>query len=279
VVALAWQCWQLGDWRLANSLLVTALDRIRAGPERLRTTLVAIEYLFQTNQVQKADQLLESLLGDPELARGSALWRLGVILALERRQPARALECLEQALERSFRDLPKVIDLEAVQTDFRLLLSQYLQLLDALATAQKAPPRDLPARVIRAADRWRALDPDNSLVCPLAGQVLYKLGARELAWDYLNTPLAIFPPEAETWLQLAQGLGDKEDFELADLAYEQACQAEPDNARFHWDRAKNLERAGKKKAARKVYTLLAGGKWEARFQWIQEEARRQVNGR
>jgi tetratricopeptide (TPR) repeat protein len=279
VVALAWQCWQLGDLDLAGRLLTTALDRITGDPDRLRTTLVAIEYLYHTNQFQKADQLLRPLLRDKKLARQPSLWRLGVVLAMERRQPARIIECLEQALDTTFQDLPEVIDVEQVRSDYTLLLNQYLQLTDALAAVKKAPPKDLAARVIRAADRWRVLDPDNPVTCPLAAQVLYKLGARELAWDYLNTPLGIFPPDAEMWLELARALTGREDFALADLAYEQASQAEPDNPGILWDRAKNLERAGRKKDARKVYAQLAVGKWEARFQWMQEEARRQVKGR
>jgi tetratricopeptide (TPR) repeat protein len=279
VVAMAWQCWQLGDLDLAGWLLTTALDRITADPDRLRTTLVAIEYLYHTNQFQKADQLLRPLLADKKLARRPALWRLAVVLAMEQRQPARIIECLEQALEKTFQDLPQVIDVEQVRSDYTLLLNQYLQLTDALATVKKAPPKDLAARVIRAADRWRFLDPDNPVACPLAAQVLYKLGARELAWDYLNTPLGIFPPDAEMWLELARGLTGREDFALAELAFEQACQAEPDNPTILWDRAKNLERAGRKNDARKVYAQLAVGKWEPRFQWMKEEARRQVKGR
>jgi tetratricopeptide (TPR) repeat protein len=126
------------------------------------------------------------------------------------------------------------------------------------------------------------LDPDNPVPCPLAAQILFKLGARELAWDYLNTPLAVFPPEAESWLELARALARQEEVDLTDLAelaYEQASQAEPDNPQILWERAQNLERAGRKADAREVYRLLAVGRWEADFHWMKFEARRRVKGR
>jgi tetratricopeptide (TPR) repeat protein len=278
-VLLTWQCWQLGDHALAGDLLTTALGHMPDGPERLRTTLLAIDYLWETRQLRQAEKVLDSLLGDKHFAGRSGLWRLGAALARQRKQTVRSFECLERAVDIDFRHLGEVIDLGAVRRDFGLLLDHYLQVTGAAATLKKSPPRNLAAKVVRAADRWRALDPDNPVICPLAAQILYKLGVKELAWEYLNTPVAVFAPEAGSWLEFAQALSGQEDFAMADLAYEQACQAEPDNARLLWERAKNLERAGKKKQARKVYGLLAAGKWEDRFQWIKDEARRQLKGR
>jgi tetratricopeptide (TPR) repeat protein len=278
-IFLAWQCWQLGDHALAGDLLARALDNMPKGPERLRPALLAIEFLWQTGQLRQADKVMESLLDDKALARRSELWRLAAVLAKQRKQEGRSGQCLEKAVDIDFRHLPEAIDLAAVRHDLGLLLSHYQQTTEALATLNKSPPQELVVKVIRTAERWRALDPDNANICPVAAQILYKLGAKKPAWDYLNTPQAFLPPEAESWLTFAQALSGQEDFAMADLAYEQACQAEPDNARLLWDRAKNLERAGKKEAARKVYTLLAGGKWDDQFQWIQDEARGQLKGR
>jgi hypothetical protein len=278
-ILVAWQCWQLGDHALATDLLARAQANLPKGTERLRADLLAIDFLWQTGQLRQADKVMESLLADKDLARRSDLWRLAAALAKQRKQEARSCQCLEKAVDIDFRHLPEVIDLAAVRHDFGLLLGQYQQTTEALAKLDKSPPRQLAIKVIRATERWRTLDPDNPTICPVAGQILYKLRAKEPAWEYLNTPQAFLPPDADSWLEFAQALGGQEDFAMADLAYEQACQAEPENARLLWERAKNLERAGKKKEARKVYLLLAGGKWEDQYQWIQDEARRQLKGR
>jgi hypothetical protein len=46
-----------------------------------------------------------------------------------------------------------------------------------------------------------------------------------------------------------------------------------------WDRARNLGEAGKADEARKLYRRLADGPWEARFQWLQRQARTQLGDR
>jgi ferric-dicitrate binding protein FerR (iron transport regulator)/tetratricopeptide (TPR) repeat protein len=273
-VSLAWQCWEVGDQTLAANLLALALDNIHDDQERLQTTLAGIEYLWLTDQLQRAEELLGSLLADSRFFGRSPLWRMGAALAAQRRQSARAVECLERAVELDFRNLWDRMDLEAVRNDFTLLLGSYQQTAEAL-TALKAPlPPDLVARVVRNADRWRALDPDNPVTCTLAAQILYKLGARDVAWEYLNTPVAVFPPDPDAWSELAEGLRRQEDFELAARAYEQAFEAEPSNAQLLWDWAQALERAGQQAPARQLYRKLVAGPWEPRFRWIQEEASR-----
>jgi tetratricopeptide (TPR) repeat protein len=105
------------------------------------------------------------------------------------------------------------------------------------------------------------------------------LGDRDLVWDYLTTPVALHPAEAEPWRDLAQTLSRKGDLELADRAYQAAFEAEPTNAQILWDRARNLRQAGKTIEAQKIYRQLADGKWSPQFQWVQAQARRQVEGK
>jgi tetratricopeptide (TPR) repeat protein len=278
-VYLAWQCWQVGDPALADNLLAAALDGITDDRERLQTALAGVEFLFQTHQLRRTEQLLDSLLNDPKFAGRSSLWRLGAALAAERRRTARSRECLERAVDIDFQRLPDVIDLDAVRKDFGLLLNQYLHMTEAFASLGLPARRELIANVVRAADRWRVLDPDDPTACPSAAQVLHVLGAKDLAWDYLNNPIAVFPPDPDSWLELAKGLNRQEDFDLAELAYAQAVEADPADAQALWERAQNLERAGRPEEAQKVYLRLAEGQWPSRFAWIREEARRRVQGR
>jgi tetratricopeptide (TPR) repeat protein len=141
------------------------------------------------------------------------------------------------------------------------------------------PPSHLVSRTVRAADRWRALDRDSDAPCQQASSILKALGAHDLAWDYLTTPLGRRPGESGPWLNLAQTLNRQGSLDLADRAYAAAFDAEATNAQILWDRAQNLRQAGKLDEAHKVLTQLADGKWQPRFNWLKEQARGQVRGR
>jgi tetratricopeptide (TPR) repeat protein len=280
VLALARQCWQLGDEPLANHPLGAALKGKLQKKERLALTLERLRFQWETGQLAWVDAGLRKLLTDPKLARRAALWRLGVKLAEERDQKSRALECLERALECESRRLPKVINLPVVRQDYGKLLGHYQELADALVTLKKKPPADFVAKVLRAADCWRALDREEvGQACQAAGRILQTLGERDLSWDYLTTPVGLRPNEAAPWRELAGTLGKRGDLELADRAYRAACEAEPTNAEFLWERIQNLRAAGKTVAAAKVLRRLAEGKWQPRFQSLQAQARWQFRGR
>src|SRR5262249_46448947 len=154
---------------------------------------------------------------------------------------ARSVAALEKALDLEFRALPEVINLNAVRNDYRGLLSHYQQLAAAVVMLEDAPAKhkDLLAKVVRAADRWRSLDPDNAEVCQLTGRILQVLSAKELAWDYVTTPIGMKPNEAAPWLGLATTLQQHGDFELADRAFAMAFTTEPTNADILWQRAQN----------------------------------------
>ena len=276
VLALALQCRQVGDEALAATLLTTALDGIADKKERQGMTLAGIDFLLQTGQFAEADRLVQTLLDDAELAKRPGLWRLAAQIAAQREQPARELECLERALDSEYRRLPEVIDLQAVRRDYQRLLANYQELANALVRLKLAPPADFTARVVRTADRWRALDPEGGDACELAGRVLRTLGEGELVWDYLTTPVGRRPNEAAQWVALAQTLGKSGELALADRAYAAAFEAEPTDAQILWDRAQNLRQAGQSAQAQKLYRQLADGDWQPRFNWVRTQAKWQL---
>jgi Tfp pilus assembly protein PilF len=280
VLALARQCWQLGDEPLANHLLQNALLKIPKKKDRQGMMLAGLSFLWETGQLAQVDRVLRKLLDDPKLARRASLWRLGVKLAEERDQKARALECLERALEWEYRDPPPFLNLKEVRGDYGKLLEHYQGLADAMISLRVKAPKDFRARVVRAADRWRALDREQAAEpCQVPGRIFQTLGDRELSWDYLTTPIALKPNEADPLVGLAQSLVRRGELELADRAYRAAFEAEPTNAQILWDRASNLRAAGKSVAARKVLRRLAEGKWQPRFQSLRDQARRQLKER
>jgi hypothetical protein len=256
-VALAWQCWELEAPALADELLAKALDNIPDKARRLAPTLAALEYLWQTHQYDRADRRLQELLSDEALAKSASLWRMAYRLALQRKQQARGFACLAEALELEYRaganaggtPAPQWIDVEAVRRDYGALLSHYAALAQAATTLGQKPPADLAAKVVRAADRWRALDPDGAAADSSAHHSLRLLDEPDLAWDYL---LMSMRPDAEgfSWANVAQSLAATQDFDLAERAYAQACLADPANAALLRGRADNLMRAGRPAEAR-----------------------------
>ena len=133
------------------------------------------------------------------------------------------------------------------------------------------------SRVVKAADRWRALDVDDTLACQSAARILQQLGAKELAWDYLTTPLADRPNESAPWTGLAQTLRQQGQVDLADRAYATAFEIEPTNAQLLWDRAQLLQQMGRYDKARHLYREIGNGNWQPRFNRIQTQAKSYVN--
>jgi hypothetical protein len=272
VLALARQGWQLDDPALANQLVGAALD---GAPEKERAplTLAAVAFFQETSQLPQADDLLQKLLADEKLAKRPALWRLAADIAQRRDMTTRSLECLERALDTEYARLPAVVDLQQVRAEYGKLLDHYQALTDAMLALKVRPPAGFLAKVVRAADRWRALDREAGPPCQVAARILRTLGERELGWDYLTTPVGLRPNESGPWAELAQALRRTGDLFLADRALKAACEAEPTSADLLWERAENLRQAGRLPQARDVLRQIADGRWQPRFQPTQARAR------
>jgi Tfp pilus assembly protein PilF len=279
VLTLAAQCRQLGDEPMANHLRAAALEGVSDDKERLTLTLAAIHDLRDGGEYAEADALLRKVLADPKQAARADLWRLAGELASRRDMRARELECLEKALDAEYQSPPEVTDLRQVRSEYEQLLTHYQELAESLVTLQLKAPPDFVARVVRAADRWRALDNNNPQACTLAGRALQTLGEPELVWDYLTTPVGLRPNEAGPWAELAQTLSRRGELALADRSYKAAFEAEPTNAQLLWDRAQNLRQAGRLDEAQKLLRQLAEGSWQPRFQGLQTQARWQLERR
>ncbi|HEY7308356.1 MAG TPA: VIT domain-containing protein [Gemmataceae bacterium] len=273
VLTLATQCWQVDDQPLANHLLALALADVAGDKDSLPVRLAGLSFLWQTGQFAQADKMLRELLAEAKESRQAALWRLAAKLAERRAMPARQMECLEQALTLEYEHLPEIINLRQVRSDYETLLRHYQTQAEALASLKLAEPAGFQAKVVRTADRWRALDRESGEACRTAADILQTLGDRELTWDYLTTPVAERPNEAEPWLRLAQTLNQRGELTLADRAFQAAFESEPTNAQLLWFRAGNLRQAGQAERARELYRRLADGDWQPRFRSLQTQAR------
>ncbi len=284
IVRLAWQAYQLDDAPLAENLVDFALENSK-GEDRLTVHVAAIEFLLGTNQAAKADTLVTALLADSDFAKRPLLWRLASRVADHRRLEAAAIGYLERALDLEYHNLPEVINLQQVRADYDRLLSHYRMLAGAVAAMEITPPPSLLPRTIRAADRWRALDREGSGACEQAAAILTELrdhvpNAREMAWDYLTTPVGMQPNQSGPWAALGKRLTDENTLDLANLAYKAAAESEPTNARLLWERAQTLRRASKLDEARKILQQIVDrNDWSPQYASIKSQARWQLEGR
>jgi len=276
-IGLARQVQYVGDQPLAEEIVGAAVSTVPKA-QRLRAVLAAVEYFWQTSQHPRADTMLMPLLDDKQYAKWPSLWRLAGQVAQARGMTARALRYTEQAMELEYQNLPDVVNLQMIRQDYGQLLARYQQLGSAITTLEAEPPQSFLARVIRAADRWRAIDPDPTTACQTAARIFGDLGASELAWDYLTTPLAARPNEAAPWVSMAQMLRQQGHLELADRAYASAFEAEATNAQILWDRAQVLLEAGRNDDAKRLMRQVADGEWPRQFNWIQTRAKQYVEG-
>src|SRR5207249_2247288 len=120
--------------RWQDAKLTTAPNGVKDKKERLGMSLAGLQFLWQTSQFPQADRLLQDGLAHKEWGKHPARWRLAGKIAGRRDQTARALECLERALELGYAKLPEVIDLQAVRRDYGELLGHYQSLADAMVT-------------------------------------------------------------------------------------------------------------------------------------------------
>ena len=275
---LVWQTWQLNQKTLADELFQRILA---SAPAQYKTAvqMIGLEYLLQTGRFDRADTLLQQILTDPVVAKSATSWRISADLAQKNGHLARAAAALEKALDLEFKDLPEVINLASLRDDYRRLLNYYQQVATAVTILEMGSPKELLTKVVKAADRWRSLDPDNAEACHLTGRILRTMGAKNLAWDYLTTPIGMKPNDSAAWVGLAETLRQDADYDLADRAFALAFDAEPTNAEILWKRAQNLEQLSRYGEASTLYQQIVAGTWQPRFQAIQQQARWQLNNR
>jgi hypothetical protein len=271
VIALAGQCRMLDDARLADEVVGLALDGVPAA-DKGPIALAAVAYHLENDQPAQAEAIVNDLLKDDRLAQDAGLWFLAAALAGREQPNQRSVFCFDKALTLEFRQLPEVINVQHVRQQYGQLLAAYDNLVTARAFVEESR-RALIDRVVSAADRWRSLDTDPTAACQAAAQILKKLGATDLAWEYLTTPTALQPHESQPWLQLGQALAAERAYDLADRAFVAAFEAESTNPEILMQRAGVLRSAGKHAEARRLYRQIANGTWQPRFADVQQQAR------
>jgi tetratricopeptide (TPR) repeat protein len=235
-------------------------------------TVAGVQYLRLTGRNEAALRYLRAFLDDPQMARQSGYWRLYAAVAQQQGSSAESLEGLEHAIDLEYADLAGVVNLATVRHDHGMLFMEFTRVADASRALGVSSPEGFVRRVIRAADRWRALDTDDTAACRAATAVLERLGETQLAWDYLTTPLAEHPNEAAPWSGVAAQLAQQGDLEFAARCYETAYAIEDGNAQILFDLARVRQQQGRTADAQDVLRRITTGTWQPRFEWIKRQA-------
>lgn len=272
VLALALRAWRLDDPILAGELA----DKAAAGvpdDEKNGVQYMMLEYLVETRQTAAARKHLEAMAKEPVFAKNPDFWRAAAQMAFEASDIAGEIEARERALDAAFAGSFEGADISDMSEDCVSLLKAYTSMIKLAPALKATPPPELAVKVRRTADRWRSVAPSSEAACEISAEAFRALGDRDLAWDYLTTPLANEPNDASSWERLAKNQIAAGDRESADAAFAAAFQVEPTNPQLLWDRAENLRRLGRIAAADTLLRQIAAGAWQPRFQGLVHRAK------
>ena len=239
--------------------------------ERGEAILLA-EMCWHFDRSREASPLLERLLNDGRFSQSLTLWRLAAILGDQGSDFRRAAGCREHAIALDIAHSGERINLTAIRDEFGKLFESYRHWAEQSRTDVRQRP-DLVRRVLVAADQWRALEAEDSTVCQAAARVLRSLGEKEMAWEYLTTPIADKPGESSAWLPVARLLGEFGDVDRASQAFASAFALEPTNADILWEHANFAEKHYRDTDRRELLLRIVHGEWQPRFQNTQQLAR------
>ena len=107
----------------------------------------------------------------------------------------------------------------------------------------------------------------------LAARLLSKLNRKELAWNYLTTPLAGRSGESSVWKSLAENLASQRQVDLADMAYLKAFELEQTNPEILLAHAKLRLANGRPVAGQGLLHKIVDSNWQPRFNRVVQEAK------
>jgi tetratricopeptide (TPR) repeat protein len=270
-LAMARQFHELGEADAAERILA-AVTASASSRQPIPSTLAAVSYLCATGQTARAAARLEPLLADERGHRLPGLWWLAAALARQRGLPARAAEYLDLALDLEYSQASAAFELPRLRANYRELLERYRDAGDGVAGSGADEQQRLAACVVRAADRWRSLDPETGDACRLAADALARLGAIDLAWDYATSPLASAAETSFAWDKRGREYHRQGQYELAQRAYALAFEAQPTNAELLWHRAQAFVEAGHRDRAQALWQELVRRAWDPKYDSLRRQA-------
>ena len=276
LIAVARRCLGLNESSLAAAIFRLAIDDqdLATKPE---LNILALQYAKEANDWKLAEECVQRVLADRELAKASKLWRDAAEIARQREKFVDWIKYLDKAYQIEFADLPKSVNLDAFRQDYGKLFEQFelrtAQLMDA-----ETPEKLAFAMILqKAATRWRDIDVNDTDVCFRTARMLTKLGLRTAAWNYWTTPLADLPDQSTTWYSFAVAMAGEERFTAADRAWATAFECEPTNPELLVYHAKFLRSIKQESRARELLNRVVNESWQPRFDGTKLQAQQLLN--
>lgn len=260
-----------GDSQLAEDLVTQVLAAIQID-KRPEIAILASRSLQKINSAS-ANELIDRVLEVESLQKSPELLRYASEVADAAGQKQTALKRLEQAVLLELEQQSDVVNLKTIRASYSKLMNRFEEVIDASATLQLPSPEELVARIVRAADQWRSIDDDDTQCCRMTAELLRKLNRRDLAWAYLTCPLANSAGEAGSWKTLAEELAKANEFELADLAWDRACNLQRTNPDLLLKHAELHRIRGNRRKSQRLLRQIINGDWQPRFSSTVQRAR------
>jgi tetratricopeptide (TPR) repeat protein len=275
-----------GDAAVSDEFMTQVLEELNPQQSPLEA-LFAVGQLQQRDDRRAAD-LLDQLLEQLLITQVPQVWLLAARIADAAGRKLSAIDRLETAVRLDDVLRPDVVNSETGRANYRDVLGRDEQRISAAELFENAPLADLPARIVTAADQWRSLDDEDGEACRLAANLLTRLGASELAWNYLVTPLAENSGESGPWMELARAAVANQSegscgtlpgrLESADKARTAAFRCEAINPEILLEHARLMKSHGRSSAARRLLEQVTGGSWQPQFAATIEQAKLELAG-
>lgn len=245
---------------------------------RQQLLLTAIEFTRRAGALNsdwfaRGEELVRIALKNVVVAKQPTLWRIAAEFSAGRKRELERLVRLDRALGLEFADLPKTVNVEVLRQQYNEHLTQLKTLVEKGDRAERAT---LTKLTLAAAERWRSIDPDETQVCRLVGQVLTSLGKKREAWAYWTTPLSAASESSSAWKQFAELMQSENRTREADHAWQVAFTCEPTNPELLLAHAAMLREAGETERADELLRRIVSGKWQPRFDEVRKNAQRQL---
>jgi len=193
-------------------------------------------------------------------------------IAFQQKRYGEWIQDLDRAAELEFATLPTALDLQAFRQSYEALFTSFDTRADQLANAPPEERQSLVRIVLRAASRWREVDPEEYIACHRAARVLSRLSFEAAAWDYWTTPLSEMPDQSSSWIVFAEAMGANHRFNLADQAWTTAFACEPTNPEILLKHAQFLASTGRRVRANELLDRIVKGTWQPRFDAVKQQA-------
>ena len=163
------------------------------------------------------------------------------------------------------------VELATLRHEYQRLITLWSKVTQVRAGAERE--RGLRA-ALRAAARWRAVDPGNPEIDRLAATLLYAVDRPRDAWRHLSTAIERAPMEGESYRVVADTLEQQGQLQPAQELWRQAAEVDPTNPTWLLRRAQVLVSLGEHADASALLRTIERGRWHERFDRVTEQARR-----